>query len=282
MKVTEFVAIDFETMTAEPTSACAVGLAVVKDSQIQQKFYSLINPIPDDRTSDNVHVHGITREMCASAPSFLQLFPLLAFFMKDKPIVCHNRHSDIKVLRSCMDFFGLSGINLDDNYCTYEITNLSLDNACAKYGINMVTHHDALADAVACAKVFLASQGDIIATTFKGGLAAILEQATARKIDKDVLKPIDDNDIDNKQTPFYKAKVVITGVFGNYPNRNELASMLQKLGADINTAISAKTDIVVMGQGAGPSKIQKISDLRDKGHDIRIIYEEELRSILEY
>jgi BRCT domain type II-containing protein len=35
-----------------------------------------------------------------------------------------------------------------------------------------------------------------------------------------------------------------------------------------------------MGNGAGPSKVKKIEDLRAKGHDIRIIYEPELVQIL--
>ena len=65
-----------------------------------------------------------------------------------------------------------------------------------------------------------------------------------------------------------------------FPDRNELGKRLQSLGADINTAISGKTTVVVMGIGAGPSKIKKIEDWRSKGHDIRIIYEEELRQIL--
>lgn len=70
MKTTNFVAIDFETMTSELTSACAIGLVKVINGHLQQSFYSLINPIPDDRTRDNIAVHGITHEMAADAPSF--------------------------------------------------------------------------------------------------------------------------------------------------------------------------------------------------------------------
>lgn len=73
--VLNFVAIDFETMTPELTSACAIGLVKVIDGNIQQKFYSLINPIPDGRERNNTHIHGITPEMVVSAPTFAQLFP---------------------------------------------------------------------------------------------------------------------------------------------------------------------------------------------------------------
>lgn len=39
-----FVAIDFETGNNERSSACSLGLAVVRNSEIQDSFYSLINP----------------------------------------------------------------------------------------------------------------------------------------------------------------------------------------------------------------------------------------------
>lgn len=44
-----FVAIDFETMTPDLTSACAVGMVQVVNGVIMQKFYSLIKPYPDEQ-----------------------------------------------------------------------------------------------------------------------------------------------------------------------------------------------------------------------------------------
>ena len=62
--------------------------------------------------------------------------------------------------------------------------------------------------------------------------------------------------------------------------RSEAAELVRALGADINTSISKKTQIVVIGDGAGPSKLRKIKELQDQGIDIRIIYEEEFLQIL--
>ena len=42
METQDIVAIDFETMTPELTSACAIGLVRVHNGVISQKFYSLI------------------------------------------------------------------------------------------------------------------------------------------------------------------------------------------------------------------------------------------------
>lgn len=42
-----FAAIDFETANNERTSVCSVGVVIVKDGEIVDKFYSLIHPEPD-------------------------------------------------------------------------------------------------------------------------------------------------------------------------------------------------------------------------------------------
>lgn len=225
-------------------------------------------------------MHGITPEMVADAPTFELLFPTLKSFITDLPIVCHNRGADINIMQRCMYHYGLVGIDTANNYCTFEMTGQSLTTCCKQYGIPMGEHHNALDDALACAKVFLACQSDIVATTFRGGIAAAMASAAAKKFERSTLVPLDDDQVQNKDTLFFHANVVITGTFAAFPDRNELGKRLQPLGADINTAISGKTTVVVMGQGAGPSKIKKIEDWRSKGHDIRIIYEEELKQIL--
>ena len=282
MDIKNFVAVDFETMTAELTSACAIGLVKVINGHVQQQFYSLINPIPDGRDALNTAVHGITLDMVADAPTFKQLFPLLKSFINDMPIVCHNRGADINIMQRCMDYYGLTGIDTANNYCTYEMTGLSLTACCAQFGINMGAHHNALDDADACAKVFLACQGAIMATTFKGGLSEVIAASRTKKFEHATLIPISDDQVQNQDTPFFHAKVVITGTFAAYPKRNELGKLLQALGADVDTAISKRTNVVVMGQGAGPAKVKKIEALRAEGYDIRIIYEEELKQILNY
>ena len=42
----------------------------------------------------------------------------------------------------------------------------------------------------------------------------------------------------------------------------------------------SEDDIVIVGEGAGPSKLRKIQELKDKGKDIRMIYEKELCEIM--
>lgn len=276
-----FTALDFETFTPARSSACAIGLVKVIDGHIVQKFHSLIKPIPDEYKKDNSHIHGITSEMVALAPNFLELWPFIENFIGKDVLVCHNAAFDQGVWLEQILRYRCSDDPLKYKFlCTYEMTGLSLENACAKHNIEIRCHHNALDDAVACAKIMLAENGHILSTRFTGDLHEILKTATDRRYDHETLKPLDDSMIENKETPFFHARTVITGIFTAYPNRDELGKILQSLGADMNTSISKKTNIVVVGRGAGPSKIKKIEDLRADGFDIRVIYEPELISIL--
>lgn len=279
--INSFTAIDFETMTAERTSACAIGLVKVIGGQITQRFYSLINPIPDNRTHTNSSVHGITRDMVANAPTFQDMWPTICEIVGNDILVAHNAAFDHSVWNSQIETYRCTDKPGKYRFvCTYELTGVTLEEACRKHGIDMGHHHDALDDAMACANVFLAENGRIPANTFKGGLKTVIGLMESKKYDKDTLNPLDDEQIKNKRTPFFHARTVITGVFSQYPNRNDLGRYLQALGANICTSISKKTDIVVVGDGAGPAKLKKIQNLREEGYNIRIIYEPELIDIL--
>ena len=43
----DFAAIDFETANNERSSVCSVGIVIVRDGEIVDSFYSLINPEPN-------------------------------------------------------------------------------------------------------------------------------------------------------------------------------------------------------------------------------------------
>ena len=68
----EFAAIDFETANQYRTSVCSVGIVVVREGEIIDKFYSLIRPEPEFYAYWCTKVHGLTK-----AEGYLQLLPLL-------------------------------------------------------------------------------------------------------------------------------------------------------------------------------------------------------------
>lgn len=278
-----FTAVDFETMTPARTSACAIGLVKVVNNVITEKFYSLIKPIPDNHTILNTDIHGIDMDMVANAPTIAELWPRITDFIGDNLIVCHNRSMDICVFDACMEHYNLNGLNTCNNACTYAMTKAKLTECCKQHNIPFSAHdhHDALADADACAKVFMALNGFTQKAKPSGRPSrADFASFKERRIDSDTLKPLCADEVENKDTPFYCKKVVITGTFERYPVRKELAATLKALGADIDTAISKRTNIVIAGKGAGPKKMEKIKKLQEAGSDIVMISEEEVAAIL--
>ena len=106
---------------------------------------------------------------------------------------------------------------------------------------------------------------------------SLLKSFSAKKINSNLLIPnIENAKPDN---PFYNKKIVFTGDLNNI-SRQEAAIKIQNLGADINTSISKKTEIVIVGNGAGPSKMKKIEELNLQGYNIKLIYEDEFLSII--
>lgn len=65
-----FVAIDFETANQCRSSVCSVGLVIVRDNEVVDKFYSLIHPVPNYYSYQNTQVHGLTVDATQSAPVF--------------------------------------------------------------------------------------------------------------------------------------------------------------------------------------------------------------------
>lgn len=91
-----------------------------------------------------------------------------------------------------------------------------------------------------------------------------------KRIDISILTP--NADCEHKDNIFYNKKVVFTGDLERW-DRPTAASMLQALGADVNTSISKKTNIVIVGTGAGPVKLIKIIDLIADGIQITLMNE---------
>ena len=73
--MTSFVAIDFETATTRPDSACAVGLAAGCGGRIVLSRTYLIRP-PSARFTFT-DLHGLGWDEVRDAPTFAELWPTL-------------------------------------------------------------------------------------------------------------------------------------------------------------------------------------------------------------
>ncbi len=158
-----FTAIDFETATGYAISACAVGIVTVNDGQITDEYYSLIQPPNNEYWYRNTMVHGIRPVQTVGHKTFDGVFPEIKKRLVGRKIVAHNESFDRNVLSKTMLHYGFyyDELQLAERWeCTckiykakgYKPANLK---ACSdRHGI-VLSHHEALSDARACAKLYL-------------------------------------------------------------------------------------------------------------------------------
>lgn len=276
-----FVAIDVETAKGNRNSMCAIGIVAVKEHKIIEKRWILIQPPGNEYNSWNVKIHGIIPEMTVNAPTFPEIYPELKSYLNNNSIVCHNASFDLDVISQTMQHYNIEDeLNIDCN-CTLSIFGASLEQCCQKYGIAL-NHHDPLSDAEACARLFLIHNNSEEPCSTQEELTIMKRGNVPRdkrnNIRAEYLKP---NMITlNKNTPFFGKKVVISGTYENWPDRNDLAKIIRDLGGDIDSSVTIRTNILCAGNNIGPAKYQKMMKNIEEGKDATILSENEIIEIL--
>lgn len=154
----DFAAIDFETANQEPTSICSVGLIVVRNGEITDKFYSLIQPEPNYYSYWCSSVHGLTRADTEEAPVFPKVWAEVEPRIAGLPLVAHNKAFDERCLKAVFHCYQMDYPDYPF-YCTLQasrrafryLANHQLQTVAAECGYHLEHHHHALADAEACA-----------------------------------------------------------------------------------------------------------------------------------
>lgn len=159
----DFAAIDFETANNLRSSVCSVGVVIVRDGKIVDKFYSLIYPEPGYFTYWTTQVHGLTMKDVQDAPVFPKVWELISPKIEGLPLVAHNSPFDEGCLKAVFDVYQM-------NYPDYtffdtraaarkqlkgQLPNNQLHTVAAYCGFDLANHHHALADAEACAAIAL-------------------------------------------------------------------------------------------------------------------------------
>jgi len=157
-----FAAIDFETADHGSDSACAIGVVVSRNGRIEERFSALIRP-PRSQVMFTRY-HGLTWDRLCEQPGFQEVWnrvvPLVA---SASFLVAHNAAFDRRILHGCCDAHGISRPP-HRIYCTYRLSkrvwpggrSYRLPDICRRVGIQLTRHHDAEADAEACARLMLA------------------------------------------------------------------------------------------------------------------------------
>ena len=154
----DFAAIDFETANNERTSVCSVGVVIVRNGEIVDSFYSLIQPEPNYYNYWCSQVHGLSREDTEDAPVFPEVWKQIEPLIDGLPLVAHNKSFDESCLKAVFRCYQMDYPDYEF-YCTClasrkafpQLPNHQLHTVSEYCGYHLENHHHALADAEACA-----------------------------------------------------------------------------------------------------------------------------------
>ena len=115
----DFAAIDFETANNERSSVCSVGIVIVRDGEIVDTFYSLIQPEPNYYNYWCSQVHGLCHEDTDDAPVFPKVWAQIEPLIEGLPLVAHNKPFDEGCLKAVFRVYQM-------DYPDYEFYDTSL------------------------------------------------------------------------------------------------------------------------------------------------------------
>lgn len=155
----DFTAIDFETASHRRDSACQLAAVRVRGGEIVDSAVWMIRPRPLFFTRSNIRIHGITPDRVEAEPEFGELWPRISAQLGDDCLVAHNARFDLGVMLACLRSHGRPVPTMQFT-CTRAIARRAWPGR-RSYGLKPLAdwlgirfrHHDALEDAVACAKV---------------------------------------------------------------------------------------------------------------------------------
>lgn len=181
----------------------------------------------------------------ANAPTFDQLWDEIRPYLEGRILVAHNAAFDLSVLETILEHYGLESPDVLGWACTYEMTGRPLRSIMPLLDLGTDKHHDALVDAIACAKL----------------LIMILQNEDAYfakqlKHDKEVAKS------KFKCTEAINGvRFVLSGIFLYWKDRENLAQLIKDSGGLVATSVSKRTNYLVVGDTPGPSKLETATSI---------------------
>ncbi len=159
MNGVDFCAVDVETANYDRATICQIGVVTVQKGRIVRTWSSLVNPRSDFVFT---HIHGIDASMVRTSPTLPELWKEL----------CGSLPHDVMVSHTSFDRWALIRAAERDNLRHMPVTWLdsvqvakrawpnryrrrwNLPLIADDLGIEF-THHDALEDAKACARIVI-------------------------------------------------------------------------------------------------------------------------------
>lgn len=306
-----FTAIDFETANGSRTSACSVGLVVVKSDEIVHTYESLIVPDPFIFNPFNVGIHGITEDDVADAPPWSEVWKQIKPYIENRFVIAHNASFDMSVLANSCE---LHNINLPNFrfLCTYKMAQqllphmdrYRLDALCAHFDIELC-HHNACSDSIAAANLFLRFMHDFEISShddlFRNGIfpgevcngtmnkCEITNPRSSKHKRFEAAKASNYRNVisDYADADFCGKRFVFTGALSSM-SRDKAYEIVALGGGIPQDAITRNTDCLVFGiqdykktNGALSTKMKKAMEINKNGGSIQMLVEDEFLSLID-
>ena len=156
----DYIVFDVETPNRANRRISAIGISLVSRGGIEREFFSLCNP-QTHFDYFNTKLTGIDEKTVSGAPAFPELWERIEPLMSSGILVAHNAAFDMRVLKSCLNDYGIKWKTSAEYICTVLAGRRllpgrkhKLDDLCAYYGIDL-DHHKADSDSHACAEILL-------------------------------------------------------------------------------------------------------------------------------
>jgi DNA polymerase-3 subunit epsilon len=282
----DFIAVDFETANIDFWSVCQIGMAFFDKEGPVAESSLLINP-ETDFDDFNISIHGITQKMVQDAPKLDGLCDVMSKILTDN-IIAHHTAFDRSVIKQVFEHESKtqfpckwidSSIMARHTYQDRKHKGYGLSELADYLNIPNKMHHNALNDAQV--------SGQIVLRVIKDSKIC-LEDWVENSVHKYQLwgnSHSDLRDLANSAPdpggPLFGETLVFTGALSI--TRLEAANLAFKLGCDIDTGVTKKTTILVVGDQdqrrlAGyekSSKHRKAEDLIRTGQSLRIVGEQD-------
>ncbi|SNT43531.1 DNA polymerase-3 subunit epsilon [[Luteovulum] sphaeroides subsp. megalophilum] len=280
-----FIAVDVETATADPASICQIGLACIDHQNGFHLFSTLVDPeVPIDYR--NRAIHGICDGDVRGMPRFPVAMAAMRELLEASPLVEHSSFDHRAFAAACARY-GLPPLSASWHDSVRAARNAwphlkgngghGLSSVCAHLALEF-DHHDAGADAYACASIILAAEAETGAS-----FADLFAPApTARRQRSEPVRRAP-----SPGGAFEGCAVVFTGSLSL--SRKEAADLAAARGMTVLAGVTKQTTLLVVGDQdlsclAGQlksSKHRKAEACIANGQPIRIIGEAEFLTMVQ-
>lgn len=288
--VEDYIVFDFETTGFNCYNDEIIEIGAIKYKNFEEidRFTSLINP--NDIVSPYIlELTGIEQSTLDNAPGLENVINDFVDFIDDFPLIAHNASFDMRFLLYSLIktnteyrvFTSINTLTLARRYID-ETKNHKLKTLKKFMNMDKMDSHRSIDDCIVTNELYK------ICYSRKDDPKYITRVPSKKGIDLNELKAdsIESIDVDH---PLFDVNICFTGALNDL-TRKEMGQLLVNIGAVPQNGVTAKTQILVLGEQSyldyinndkRSSKLNKAIKNRDDGKDIQIISEGDFLNILQ-